>query len=257
VPAITHQQPVPSPRQFETVYDDVAGVQGWMSHDQARRLWDRARELRVGDRVVEIGSFHGRSMIVLASAALDGVELIAIDPHGGNDRGPQEIAGYAEEAQRDFEQFHENLRRAGVADRVTHLRMFSSAAAADVSGRVQLLYIDGAHRFRPALADIREWGRRVPDGGTMLIHDSFSSIGVTLALLASTFFGSSFRYVGRSGSMTEYRRTRLTAKARVKNALRQAAQLPWFARNVLVKLAISAKLRPVYRLLGSDGTWPY
>jgi hypothetical protein len=228
-----------------------------MTRAQAARLWAAAKGLDPGEQVVEIGSFHGRSMIVLATAAAPGVRLVAIDPHGGNDRGPQEIAGFATEAQHDFEQFHANLRAAGVDDRVTHLRHFSTAALAEVSGPVQLLYIDGAHRYRPALADVRQWGRRVDRGGTMLIHDSFSSVGVTLALVSSTFFGSSFRYVGRSGSMTEYRRVDLGLAERFRNALRQAAQLPWFARNVLIKACIVAKLRPVYRLLGSDGTWPY
>jgi hypothetical protein len=196
-------------------------------------------------------------MIVLATAAPVGVELVAIDPHGGNDRGPQEIDGYVTEAEQDFEQFHANLRRAGVHDRVTHVRSFSSDARAEVRGPIELLYIDGAHRYRPALDDIRQWGAKVAGGGTMLIHDSFSSVGVTLALLSSTFVGSSFRYIGRSGSMTEYRRESLRPGQRVRNALRQAASLPWFARNVLVKVCIMAKLRPLYRLLGSDGNWPY
>jgi predicted O-methyltransferase YrrM len=257
VSPVADEQPSSPPRPFDEVFRGVTDVEGWMTRDQARRLWDHAAVLTPGDRVVEIGSFHGRSMIVLASAAPDGVELVAIDPHGGNDRGPQEIEGYAAEAQADFEQFHANLRAAGVDDRVTHLRMFSSGALREVSGPVQLLYIDGAHRFRPALDDIRRWGAKVPTGGTMLIHDSFSSIGVTLALLASTFFGRSFRYVGRSQSMTEYERADLGPAERVRNAWRQAAQLPWFVRNVLVKVAITAKLRPLYRALGSDGTWPY
>jgi hypothetical protein len=247
----------PPLRRFDEVLCSVDEVQGWMTPDQARRLWERAEHLRRGDRVVEIGSYHGRSMIVLASAAPAGVDLVAIDPHGGNDRGPRELAGYAAEAAADFEQFHANLARAGVADRVTHLRAFSSAALDDVPSPVQLLYIDGAHRFGPALDDIRRWGDKVPLGGTMLVHDSFSSVGVTLALVASTFFGRSFRYVGRSQSMTEYQRDRMSARARVRNAGRQARELPWFVRNLAIKVAISLRLRPVLRLLGSDGTWPY
>ena len=70
---------------------------------------------------------------------------------------------------------------------------------------IDVLYIDGAHRYAPALADIRNYGIRVADGGTMLIHDSFSSIGVTLAIMRALAFGSTFRYVGRSRSMTIYR----------------------------------------------------
>jgi hypothetical protein len=110
-----------------------------------------------------------------------------------------------------------------------------------------VLYVDGAHRFGPARDDIRDWGARVRPGGRMLIHDSFSSIGVTLALLATVVFGSDWTYVGRDGSLTEYARVR--PPARPANAARQLAQLPWFARNVVLKVLIVARLR--------RGPWPY
>jgi hypothetical protein len=249
--------PDPRPPGFDEVLRSVTDVEGWMTDGQARRLWDRASSLHPGDRIVEIGSFRGRSMIVLATAAAEGVAITAIDPHGGNDRGPNEISGFVDEAEQDHQAFLANLERAGVRDRVEHLRKFSDAALADVPGGVELLYIDGAHRFRPASNDIRQWGAKVPGGGTMLIHDSFSSVGVTLALIATTFFGRDFRYEGRSESMAEFRRVRLTGRARLTNALRQVAQLPWFARNLLVKTLIMLRLKPLYRLLGSDGTWPY
>ena len=75
-----------------------------------------------GERIVEIGSFRGRSTIVLASAAPEGVEVVAIDPHAGNDRGPQEIDGFAGEAGEDHRRFLANLAAAGVAERVRHVR---------------------------------------------------------------------------------------------------------------------------------------
>ena len=83
----------------------------------------------------------------------------------------------------DHDAFHANLAAAGVADRVRHVRKFSADAHGDVPGRSSLLYVDGAHRFGPARADLAGWGGRVAPGGTMLVHDAFSSIGVTLALL--------------------------------------------------------------------------
>ena len=150
-----------------------------MTDDQARLLWESARALRDGDQVVEIGSFQGRSTIVLAQAAPAGATVTAIDPHAGNDRGPQEISGKEAEAEGDSQTFLRNLARAGVADRVTYLRRWSTEALADHQGPIDLLYIDGAHRYGPARDDIRRWGARVPPGGTLLIHDSFSSIGVT------------------------------------------------------------------------------
>jgi hypothetical protein len=244
---------------FEAVLASVVGVEGWMSPDQARRLYDAAARTGAGQRIVEIGSFRGRSTIVLASAAPAGVSVVAIDPHAGNDRGPQEIEGFADEAAGDHEVFNTNLVAAGVAERVTHLRMFSDAAHGEVAGSIEVLYIDGAHRYAPARTDIRDWGARVSDGGTMLIHDSFSSVGVTLAIMRELVPGKRWRYVGRARSLTEYRADlEPTPSARLSNAGRQLAQVPWFVKNLLVKVMISAKLGPLMkRVTGRDPEWPY
>ncbi|CAN5673356.1 class I SAM-dependent methyltransferase [soil metagenome] len=248
----------PSASTFEEVTDVVSGVEGWMTPGQARRLWTCSRAVPSGGLIVEIGSFRGRSMIVLASAAEPGVDLVAIDPHAGNDRGPQELEGFAEAAADDFEVFNANLAAAGVADRVRHVRKFSGDALVDVPEAIDLLYIDGAHRFGPALDDIKRWSAKIKPGGDLLIHDCFSSIGVTGALVASLFFGSDFRYLGRSESMTHYRREALTTGERVTNAARQAASLPWFVRNLVIKALIVAKLGRVTRVFGHDpATWPH
>ncbi len=229
-----------------------------MTDDQARRLYDRASELSADTRIVEIGSFRGRSLIVLASAAVDGVEIVSIDPHAGSDRGPQEIAADQERGDDDHSVYLRNLTEAGVRDRVTHVRKMSDDALADVDGEIDLLYVDGAHRFAPARADIADWGDKVSGGGTMLIHDSFSSIGVTLALLVTTFWSGEWRYVGRSQSMAEFRREQLSGSDRLRNLGRQMLELPWFLRNVVIKVLLTAKLYPLTRVLGHDSRdWPY
>lgn len=237
----------------------VADVDGWMTDAQAASLHRAASATHGGQRIVEIGSFRGRSAIVLASAAPDGVEIVAIDPHAGNDRGPQEISGFAAEAATDHEIFLANLDRAGVRDRVRHVRAFSHDALALVDGPVDVLYIDGAHRYGPALADIREWGRRVSDGGTLLIHDAFSALGVTAAIGRELVLGRRWRYLGRAGSLVEYRADLTGSRsARVSNAARQVAQLPWFLRNLLIKVAIVVRIAPlVQRVTGRTLVWPY
>jgi len=96
--------PVPA-ATFAEVEEVVADIEGWMTPGQARLLWDCSRAVPAGGTVVEIGSFRGRSMVVLASAAAPGVELVAIDPHAGNDRGPQEINGFEAQAADDHEVF--------------------------------------------------------------------------------------------------------------------------------------------------------
>ncbi len=250
--------PRPASDGFAATWARLADVEGWLSDDQARRLWDRAWVVPAGGRIVEIGSYRGRSAVVLTTAAPADAEVVAIDPHAGNDRGPHQIRGTAAEGQSDHEAFVANLRRAGLEERVRHVRRPSRDASGEVEGAIDLLYIDGAHGFRAARDDLVRWGSRVALGGTLLVHDSFSSIGVTLALITTTFAGRRLRYVGRSRSLAEFRREPVEGLAWLRNATRQAAQLGWFARNVLIKALIVARLRALTRALGHhDGTWPY
>lgn len=239
----------------------IEGVEGWLSEDQARRLFERARAVAPAGTIVEIGSYRGRSTIVLARGAADEVTVLAVDPHGGTDRGPRQIHGPPEEGEADRAAFEANLARAGVAERVRYLRLESAAAIGQVKDPVDLVYVDGAHRYRPALADLVGWGERVRPGGALLVHDAFSSVGVTLAILRELAFGAQFVYVGRVRSLAEYRRApaALDPRARARNAIHQLAELPWFLRNVAIKLALVMKLRRLAQALGHDGSqqWPY
>jgi predicted O-methyltransferase YrrM len=246
-------------RSFDEVSRLIADVDGWLSANQAARLYAAAAATQAGQQIVEIGSFRGRSTIVLASAAPDGVEIVAIDPHAGNDRGPQEIRGYQTEAEGDHEVFAANLAAAGVAARVRHVRELSDAAHGAVTGPIAVLYIDGAHRFAPARRDIHRWGARTEPRGTMLIHDSFSSVGVTMAICRELMLGRRFRYIGRSRSLAEYRSDLGEGGMAVAaNAARQLAQLPWFAKNIAVKVMLTLRLGPfMSRLTGRRPEWPY
>jgi SAM-dependent methyltransferase len=222
-----------------------ADVEGWLTEAQARRLDAAARQVPAGGRIVEIGSFRGRSTIVLARAAADGVEVVAIDPHLGSDRGPQEIAANEALGEADVRTFRSNLARHGVLERVRHVRRRSGEALDAVSGPIDLLWVDGAHRYGPARDDVRSWGARVRPGGAMLVHDAWSSVGVTLALLREVVFSRSWTYRGRDGSLVEYAR----APGGAGSAARQLALLPWFGWNLVLKVLIVLRLR--------RGPWPH
>ena len=252
-------QPVDQPVDLVTAVHRARDVEGWLTPGQAAALFDAAARCPAPGRIVEIGSFRGRSTIVLASGAPPGVEVVAIDPHAGNDRGPQEIEGYADAAADDHERFMANLRAAGVDGRVRHVRARSTDAHGSVDGPIDVLYVDGAHRYRPALDDIRSWGARVADGGMLLIHDSFSSIGVTAAILRHLAAGRRFRYLGRSRSLAIYRADLGAGPSdRLANVARQLAQLPWFVRNVGLKVALVAGVGTLARRRGRPAPeWPY
>ncbi|RMH87250.1 MAG: class I SAM-dependent methyltransferase [Actinomyces sp.] len=237
---------------------DLTGVEGWLTLEQAERLRRAAAAVPPGGRIVEIGSFRGRSTIVLATAAADGVEVIAIDPHGGGDRGPQEIAPDPVRGDADHAAFVANLERAGVAGRVRHVRSPSDRAHPHVADPLDLLYVDGAHRFGPARHDLAAWGDRVRPGGLMLVHDAFSSIGVTLALWTTTAVSGRWRHRGRVGSLAAFERVEPTRWGRLAQVGWHLAQMPWFARNVAVKVLLSVGLGRLTPLLGHrSGDWPY
>ena len=151
---------------------------------------------------------------------------MAIDPHAGNDRGPQQWEGTAAEGEADNAAFRATLAATGVADRVRHVPPPLAGGARRRRGpdrrplrRRRAPLRAGGGRHRPL-------GRAGRPGGTLLIHDAFSSVGVTLAILRRLAPGSRFRYVGRSGSLAEYRREDLAPAARARNAAAQLAALP-------------------------------
>jgi Methyltransferase domain len=230
----------------------IEQVEGWLSAEQARQLFERAAAVPPGGTIVEIGSCRGRSTIILGLAAGEGVAVIAIDPHAGNDRGPGEWQTTRMQGEADRVAFEENLARAGVADRVRHLRLRSSDAHTEIVGDVALLFVDGAHRYSEARGDISGWGRRVAPGDWMLVHDAFSSVGVTLAILRELALGSLFIYRGRSRSLALYQRATapLGLRDRTAGGLNHLRQLPWFARNLAIKLALATGLESGAAALG-------
>jgi hypothetical protein len=237
-------------RDFDTTLDALANVEGWLRDGQAHALWRAAREVEAPATIVEIGSYHGRSTIVLASAATVGVDVVAIDPHAGNDRGPGEWHGSAADGEGDHRRFTENLRAARVDDRVVHVREFSQRAHGAVRGDVAMLYVDGAHGYPPAKSDIEDWGSRVHEGGRMMIHDTYNSFFVSLAVIRTLYLSRCWAYEGRERSLASYSRRRLSGRAWIRNISRQLAEIPRFVRNMAIKTLQTAGADRFTRLLG-------
>jgi hypothetical protein len=238
-------RPAPAPAapsedsEFDAVFRAVDPVAGWLTRDQARQLHDEVLALPTGATVVEIGSHQGRSTLALALARVD-VQVVAVDPFeaGGIFGGP---------ATREL--FEANLRRHGASARVEHLSERSERVRPTWRRPVDLLFVDGKHDYWSTRDDLR-WAAYLPDRGRVLVHDAFSSIGVTLALLAHVLPSRTLRYRGRVGSLATFER----ATPAVADRWAMVRELPWWLGNVGLKVLLRLRLRPLARRLGHHDT---
>jgi len=225
---------------FDAAWSFASEIEGWLTEDQARALYRAARSLPPGATVVEIGSHQGRSTTVLAAGLPPRGRLVTVDPFDADWR-------YGGPATQQLLLAH--LDAAGVRDRVEVLTTTSRAARAAYHGPVDLLYVDGKHDYWTVRDDLR-WAARVPDGGVVLVHDAFSSLGVTLALLRTLPLGRRLVYAGRTDSLARLEVRRPT----VADRLAAAHEVPWWIRNLVVKVLLRLRLTGLARVLGHHDT---
>jgi hypothetical protein len=212
---------------FDEAWACADAVPGWLTRAQGRALWDAARTVQDGSLILEIGSHQGRSTIVLANAARSvGASVVAVDPF---------LAGGVFGGVATRGRFEANIEAAGVADVVRLVAEKSTALRPRWHDPIDMLFIDGKHDYWTVRDDLK-WAAYLPAEAPVLIHDSFSSIGVTLGLLMHALPSSKIRYVGRDGSLAHF----VVGPPSAGDRWRMLCQLPWFIRNVAVKLALRA-----------------
>lgn len=119
-------------------------------------------------RIVEIGSFRGKSAVLLASGSEDvGGRLLCIDPHI-NATGMEKTRF----SKADHDAFMATIERHGVAARVTKWIKTSAEALAAYDGEaIDLLWIDGDHSYEGVKFDLSAWKKHVRVGGLIAAHD--------------------------------------------------------------------------------------
>ena len=225
---------------FEDAWRIADRVDGWLTEAQARTLYDAARAVAPG-RVVEVGSHLGRSTIVLAAS---GAAVTAVDPF------PDDWKYGRPDTER---RLRAHLAEAGLTDRVD-VRVATSRAAREAwTEPARMVFVDGKHDMWSCLDDLR-WSAFLQPGDLVLVHDAFSSLGVTLAVLRDAATSRRHRYLGRTGSLARFE----VARPSTSDRARVLRELPWFARNLVVKVLLRLRARPVARLLGhTDTADPY
>ncbi|MFE2299051.1 class I SAM-dependent methyltransferase [Streptomyces sp. NPDC059445] len=157
-------------------------AKGFMPRGEGLALHAAAVEAgRLGLPLLEVGTYCGRSTILLADAAREaGVTAITVDHHRGSEE-QQPGWEYHDPTTVDPElglmdtlpTFRRTLHRAGLEEHVVALVGRSPQIAAFWGTPLGLVFIDGGHTDEHASGDYEGWAPHVAEGGLLVIHDVF------------------------------------------------------------------------------------
>jgi len=151
----------------------ISKIEGWLSEKEADLLISTAIksciELTQPHHIVEIGSYHGKSTILLghvAKSLFPTATIYAIDPHEG-------IVGAV---QQDLNQlpaslhaFKQNLNNEGLTDIVKLIQEYSYKVTWDLP--ISMIFIDGLHDYMNVSRDFWHFAHRIQPGGYIAFHD--------------------------------------------------------------------------------------
>ncbi|MGW7354016.1 class I SAM-dependent methyltransferase [Streptomyces sp. Z26] len=156
---------------------------GFMPVDEGLALYAAAADAagRLGLPLLEVGTYCGRSTVLLADAARTaGVTALTVDHHRGSEE-QQPGWEYHDASLVDPEvgrmdtlpTFRRTLHAAGLEEYVVALVGRSPQVAAVWGGPLGLVFVDGGHTDEHASADYAGWVPHLADGGLLVIHDVF------------------------------------------------------------------------------------
>lgn len=157
-------------------------AKGFMPLREGLALHEAAAEAgRLGLPLLEVGTYCGRSTLLLADAAREaGVAVLTVDHHRGSEE-QQPGWEYHDPSVVDPEvglmdtlpAFRRTLHRAGLEEHVIALVGRSPQVAAVWGGPLGFVFIDGGHTDEHATGDYEGWVPHLAEGGTLVIHDVF------------------------------------------------------------------------------------
>src|SRR3989338_2191527 len=171
----------------------VSKVDGFLSDNEGKLLYNLAKKCSGKGVIVEIGSWKGKSTIWLAKGSEQGhnAKIFAIDPHTGSSEHRKEFSKVW-----TFKEFKKNIRNAKVEDLVVPILKTSRDAARLWKKPVEILWIDGAHEYEAVLQDYELWEPHLIDGGIIAFHDTVSEKGPVKVVNEYLYNGMKFRSVG-------------------------------------------------------------
>ena len=181
-PAPASPPPAASPAEIDPLlWKSFVETPGFMPEGEARALYAAAvAATAVGD-LVEIGTYRGKSAILLGAAARAGGRmLLTVDHHRGSEEHQPgweyHDPGLVDPAVGLIDTLpsaRRALALAGVEDAVVLVVGRSAQVAQRWPGTAGFVFIDGGHTDEAAQADYAGWAPKLAPGGLLAIHDVF------------------------------------------------------------------------------------
>jgi MMP 1-O-methyltransferase len=169
------------PPAAAALFEHAETVTGFMPADEGRALYDTALRYLDDGVGVEIGTYCGKSTVMLGAAAQQcGGLVYTVDHHHGSEEH-QVGWEYHDTSMVDpvtglfdtLPALRHNLDAAGLDDHVVAVVGRSPVVARGWRTPLRLLFIDGGHTEEAANRDFDGWARWVEVGGALIIHDVF------------------------------------------------------------------------------------
>ena len=163
------------------VWEAMLATTGFLPEDEALGLYRAALAAAHLGPLLEVGTYCGRSTVLLAAAARDhGQLVVTVDHHRGSEEH-QPGEGFHDPALTDQETgrvdtlptFRRTLERSGLEEHVVAVVAPSPTAARVWTTPVGMVFIDGGHSEQAARADLAGWAPHVLADGLLVIHDVF------------------------------------------------------------------------------------
>jgi hypothetical protein len=192
-----------------SVIAEMKAIEGWLEEDEADLLIGAVHaSCRNGQplgAIVEIGSYCGRSTVVLARAARAfGADqpVVAIDPHlgqvGAADQRVSQVAP-------SREKFLRNIAAAEVTDMVELVEQYSTQV--EWNRPIGLLFIDGLHDYVNVSRDFAHFSPWLASRGYVAFHDYADYYPGVRAFVDELLAGGDYEMVRLVRSMMLVRRT--------------------------------------------------
>ena len=180
------------PEDLETVLNDAweetRKVPGHLAENEARFLGLLAACVPARGAIVEIGSFQGRSTVMLATVASHyGLgPVVAIDPHNS----PILLDHQANPDASSYQAFLDSIDAAGVSNQVESHLAYSTDVANSWNRSIRLLWIDGDHTYEGAKKDLDGFFPHLVRLGVVAFHDALNAFPGPIRVFVEDVLGS-------------------------------------------------------------------